>query len=131
MAHDPQARMDRLEPLQHRGRSIPAAVVDDDDLEGPSLILERRSHPSHGLLQVGLLVEGGHHRTDLHRRRQAHGAKPTRVKTVATGSRRRTCQVASCRRMSVRGWALGKMMASGWACAITFGQAAVRELTCR
>ena len=103
MAHDPQAGMDRLEPLQQRGRSVPAAVIDDDDLEGPRLSAKRGGHPSHRLLQVGLLVEGGHHGADLDRGGQAHGAKPTRVKTVATGSWRRTCQAASCRRMPVRG----------------------------
>src|ERR1700716_2492745 len=118
--------MDRLEALEDRGCPITAAVVDDDDLGSPRLSLEGSGHLSHRLLQVRLLVEGGQHRADVERRRQAHGAKPTRVKTVATGSRRRTCQRASCRKMPVRGCPLGRMIASGWDSAITSGHAAVR-----
>ena len=94
---DAQIRMRRLEPFQHRRGAVLAAVIDDDDLESSRKGLQRARHSPHRLLQIALLVVGGHHRADLHRgRNRRHGAKPTRMNTVATSSR------------------LGKELPDGW-----------------
>ena len=124
---DAQIRVRRLEPFQHRRGPVLAAVIDDDDLESARERLEGAGHPPHRLRQVGLLVVGGHHRADLHgRHRRGHGAKPTRMNTVATSSRLSRRKSVSWPRMPVSGCALGSTMASGCAWARTSSQPEAR-----
>src|SRR5437868_6492936 len=61
-------------------------------------------------------------RADLRRAQPAHGAKPTRVKTVTRRSRVNCCHSASCCRSRTSGWPFGSKMASGLALSITAGQ---------
>ena len=57
MPDHPQAGMRGLEPVEHAGGAVLAAVVDHDDLEGARVRLERPRHAADRLLQVGRLVE--------------------------------------------------------------------------